>query len=58
MDESEATNVVEHPRSDGAFFRHMLRNVQPEHVGAMVEMLHRMNEFDKPAWVPSRIGAG
>ena len=52
MDNSDATDRMEQWRSDGGFFRHMLRNVEPEHVGAMVEMLHRMQESEKPAWVP------
>ena len=52
MDNSDATDMMEQWRSDGGLFRHMLRNVEPEHVGAMVEMLHRMQESEKPAWVP------
>ena len=35
-----------------ADFSGTCRNVEPEHVGAMVEMLHRMQESEKPAWVP------
>jgi hypothetical protein len=52
MDNSDTTDMMEQWRSDGGFFRHILRNVEPEHVGAMVEMLHRMQESEKPAWVP------
>ena len=52
MDNSDANGEAEQRRSGGAFFRHMLRNVKPEHVAEMIDMLRRMQDPEKPILVP------
>jgi hypothetical protein len=52
MDNSDATGEAEQRRSGGAFFRHMLRNVRPDHVAEIVEMLRQMQDPEKPVLVP------
>ena len=52
MDNSDGNGEAKQQRKGGAFFRNMLRNVRPEHVAEMIDMLHRMQDPEKPILVP------
>jgi hypothetical protein len=54
MDNNGTNERSEQRRSGGAFFRHMLRKVKPEHVAEMIDMLRRMQHPDKPIMVPRK----